>query len=541
MSALSSKFSLLAAGSRVTPTTTLAGRLLRTGARALATSVPGATPTKAPLYINGEFIESRTKDWIEVRNPATQEVVSLVPQATPDELEEAARSSAAAFQTWRKTSILTRQRVMLEYQALIRANMDTIAKSIVTEQGKTFADAQGDVLRGLQVVEAACGITDFTMGQMLAVAKDMDTYTIREPLGVTAGICPFNFPAMIPLWMFPIATVCGNTSLIKPSERDPGATQILARLAAEAGLPAGVLNVVHGAVDTVNFLCDHPSVRAISFVGSDHAGKHIYERGTRNGKRVQANLGAKNHGIIMPDADRNHTLNQLTGAAFGAAGQRCMALSTVVFVGSSREWIPDILARAQELKVGSGFDAQTDVGPVISPQALQRIHSLIQSGVDEGAELLLDGRQVTVAAGLEKGNFIGPTILTGVKPHMKCYQEEIFGPVLVCLEVDTLDEAIALVNQNRYGNGTAIFTRSGATARKFQHEVDVGQIGINVPIPVPLPMFSFTGSRGSFLGDINFYGRNGINFYTGIKTVTSLWRAEDAGETRASVNMPTMH
>ncbi|KAJ1927291.1 hypothetical protein IWQ60_003063 [Tieghemiomyces parasiticus] len=508
--------------------------------RSLSTTAPANEPPKTPLYINGEFIQSRTKDWIEVHNPATQEVVALVPQATPDELQEASRSAAHAFKTWRKTSVLSRQRMMFDYQALIRDHMDELARSIVTEQGKTFVDAKGDVLRGLQVVEAATSIPDLTMGQRLEVAKDMDTYSIREPLGVVAGICPFNFPAMIPLWMFPLAIACGNTTLIKPSERDPGATMILARLAAEAGIPAGVLNVVHGSVNTVNFLCDDPAVRAISFVGSDHAGKYIYDRGSANGKRVQANLGAKNHGVIMPDADRNHTLNQLAGAAFGAAGQRCMALSTAVFVGDSREWQTDLVERARALKVGQGFDADTDVGPVISPQALERIHGLIQSGVDEGAELLLDGRQVSIQ-GYERGNFLGPTILTKVRPEMRCYQEEIFGPVLVCLEVKTLDEALELINANRYGNGTAIFTRSGATARKFQQEVDAGQVGINVPIPVPLPMFSFTGSRGSFLGDLNFYGRSGVSFYTNIKTITSLWRAEDADHTTASVNMPTMH
>ncbi|KAJ1959276.1 hypothetical protein IWQ62_004678 [Dispira parvispora] len=508
--------------------------------RTLSTSAAKREPQKAQLLINGEFIDSRTDKWFEVHNPATQELVSLVPQATPDELAEAARSASHAFKAWRKTTVLSRQRKMLDLQALIRENMDKLANNIVTEQGKTFNDAKGDVLRGLQVVEAAAGIPDFSMGQHLQVSRDMDTYTIREPLGVTAGICPFNFPAMIPLWMFPLAIATGNTHILKPSERDPGATMMLAKLAIEAGIPPGVLNIVHGGVDTVNFICDDPAIKAISFVGSDHAGKHIHDRGNQNGKRVQANLGAKNHGVIMPDADKNHALNQLVGAAFGAAGQRCMALSTVVFVGESKQWQDEIVKRAQELQVGSGFDPKTDVGPVISPQALDRIHSLIQSGVDEGAELLLDGRQVSVAAGLEKGNFVGPTILTNVKPHMKCYQEEIFGPVLVCLQVDTLDEAIELINRNRYGNGTAIFTRSGAVARKFQSEIDVGQVGVNVPIPVPLPMFSFTGSRGSFLGDVNFYGRSGLGFYTSIKTVTSLWRSEDVAHTSASVNMPTM-
>ncbi|KAK9729081.1 hypothetical protein K7432_000524 [Basidiobolus ranarum] len=499
-----------------------------------------ATDPTTKLYINGEFIESQTKDWIELRNPATQEIVSRVPQSTPEELKEASRVAQDTFKTWKKTSLLSRQRKILDLQLAIRENMDRIANSIVTEQGKTFKDAQGDVLRGLQVVEHACGITDYLKGELLSVSKDMDTYTIKEPLGVTAGIAPFNFPAMIPLWMFPLSIACGNTCIIKPSERDPGAMMILAELAEQVGIPKGVLNVVHGGVDTVNFMCDDPNIKAISFVGSDHAGKYIHNRGSANGKRVQANLGAKNHGVIMPDADKNHVLNQLTGAAFGAAGQRCMALSTAIFVGKSKEWLPELIERAKNLKVSSGFEPDTDLGPLITVQAKERVESLIQSGVDEGASLVLDGRGIKVPK-YENGNFVGPTILSDVKTNMKCYQEEIFGPVLVCLNVDTMEEAIDIINNNRYGNGTAIFTRSGSVARKFQEEVDIGQVGINVPIPVPLPMFSFTGSRGSIIGDLNFYGKSGIQFYTSTKTVTSLWRSEDAEAGLNSVNMPTMN
>lgn len=344
---------------------------------------------------------------------------------------------------------------------------------------------------------------------------------------------------MIPLWMFPLAIACGNSYVIKPSERNPTATMKLAHLAQEAGVPKGVLNVIHGSIDSVNFICDHPDIKAISFVGSDRAGKHIYARGSANGKRVQSNTGAKNHGIIMADANKEHTLNSLVGAAFGAAGQRCMALSTVVFVGESQKWLPELVERAKELKVGSGLDKATQVGPLISPQAKKRVESLIQSGVDEGATLLLDGRGVKVP-GFEKGNFVGPTILTNVTPSMKCYQEEIFGPVLVCLTANTLDDAIQIINNNPYGNGTAIFTNNGATARKFQNEVDAGQIGINVPIPVPLPMFSFTGSRGSFFGDLNFYGKAGVQFFTQLKTITSFWKQTDATTRAAAVSMPTM-
>lgn len=351
-----------------------------------------------------------------------------------------------------------------------------IATSIVTEQGKTFGDAKGDVLRGLQVVEATCGIPTSLLGERLDVSAGMETYTIREPLGVTAGIAPFNFPAMIPLWMFPPAIACGNTMILKPSEKDPGATMILARLALEAGVPPGVLNVVHGGVDTVNFMCDSPPIQAISFVGSDQAGKYIHNRGSMNGKRVQANLGAKNHGVIMPDANKNASMNQLAGAAFGAAGQRCMALSTAVFVGEARNWLPELVERARKLNVSSGFTADADVGPMISVQALRRAEELIQSGVDEGATLLLDGRGYK-PAGFEKGNFLGPTILANVTPNMKCYTEEIFGPVLICMEAETLDESIALINNNPYGNGTCIFTNSGSIAHKFTEEIDVGQVG----------------------------------------------------------------
>ncbi|KAI5741918.1 hypothetical protein M8J77_001164 [Diaphorina citri] len=492
------------------------------------------------LYIDGKFVESKATDWIDLHNPATNEVVTRVPKATPAEMESAVASAKKAYETWSKTSIITRQQVLFRLQNIIKANMKQLAENITEEQGKTLADAEGDVLRGLQVVEQCCSIPTIMQGETLAgVAKDMDIHSYRVPLGVTAGITPFNFPAMIPLWMFPVAIACGNTHVIKPSERDPGACMMLVDMLTQAGCPPGVVNVIHGAHDAVNFICDHPDIRAISFVGSDQAGKYIYERGAKNGKRVQSNMGAKNHGVIMSDANRSNTLNQLVGAAFGAAGQRCMALSTVIFVGEAVEWLPELKKRAEALKVSAGNVPGTDLGPVISPQAKERILSLIQSGVDEGATLLLDGRNLKVP-GYEKGNFIGPTILTNVKPHMKCYKEEIFGPVLVCLTVDTLDEAISIINKNPYGNGTAIFTNNGATARKFSQEIDCGQVGINVPIPVPLSMFSFTGSRGSFLGENHFYGKQGFYFYTETKTVTQLWRESDVTHSKAAVSMPVM-
>ncbi|XP_060573404.1 probable methylmalonate-semialdehyde dehydrogenase [acylating], mitochondrial isoform X1 [Ruditapes philippinarum] len=499
-----------------------------------------SAPATTKLFIDGKFIESKTNKWIDLHNPATNEVITRVPEATQEEMQSAVDSCKRAFKTWQDSTVLTRQQCMFKFQQLIKDNLSEIAKLITLEQGKTLVDAEGDVMRGLQVVEHCCSITSLQLGEtMSGIAKGMDTYTIRLPLGVTAGITPFNFPAMIPLWMFPMALITGNTHVMKPSERDPGATMFMMQLAQDAGFPDGTVNVIHGAHAAVNFICDNPDIKAISFVGSDQAGKYIYERGSKNGKRVQSNMGAKNHGVIMPDANKENTLNQLVGAAFGAAGQRCMALSTAVFVGEAKEWIPELVERSRKLKVNAGHEPDADLGPLISPEAKKRVCDLIQSGVDQGAQLLLDGRNVKVP-GYENGNFVGPTILHKVDPTMKCYEEEIFGPVLVSMEVETMDEAIDIINKNRYGNGTAIFTTNGATARKYTMDIDVGQVGVNVPIPVPLPMFSFTGSRGSFMGDTNFYGKQGINFYTQLKTVTQMWRDEDATVTKPAVSMPVM-
>ncbi|XP_076803630.1 methylmalonate-semialdehyde/malonate-semialdehyde dehydrogenase [acylating], mitochondrial-like [Clavelina lepadiformis] len=499
-----------------------------------------ATTATTKLFIDGKFIESKTDKWIDLHNPATNEVITRVPEATQDEMQAAVAAAKRAFKSWSDTSVLHRQGVMFKYQQLIKDNMKELAKNITLEQGKTLADAEGDVLRGLQVVEHCCSITSLNLGEtMSSVAKDMDTFTYRYPLGVCAGITPFNFPAMIPLWMFPMAMVCGNTYVLKPSERDPGCSMLLAQLGQDAGFPDGTLNIIHGAHDAVNFVCDDPDIKAISFVGSNQAGEYIYDRGSKTGKRVQSNMGAKNHGIIMPDAAKENTLNQLVGAAFGAAGQRCMALSTVVFVGESKEWIKDLKERSEKLIVNAGDQPGADVGPMITPAAKERACRLIQSGADQGASVLLDGRGIKVK-GYENGYFLAPTILTNVTPDMECYKEEIFGPVLIILEADTLDEAIQITNSNPYGNGTAIFTQSGATARKFINQIDVGQIGVNVPIPVPLPMFSFTGTRGSFRGDMHFYGKQGIQFYTQLKTITQLWREEDVKHSKAAVAMPVM-
>ncbi|KAL0951398.1 hypothetical protein HGRIS_008094 [Hohenbuehelia grisea] len=377
------------------------------------------------------------------------------------------------------------------------------------------------------------------MGDKLEVSKDMDTETRKVPLGVCASIAPFNFPAMIPLWTIPMAAVTGNTLILKPSERDPGAAMIIAELCERAGLPPGVVNIVHGGVPTVNAICDHPAIKAISFVGGDRAGKHIYDRGTSNGKRVQANMGAKNHAVIMPDANKNLALNSIIGAAFGAAGQRCMALSVAILVGEAKTWLPELIERTKKLKVNGGFEEGADLGPLISDAAKKRVTGLITSVEEEGGKIHLDGRNIQVQ-NYPNGNFVGPTIVE-TTTDMKAYKEEIFGPVLVLVEAETLDDALDIINANKYGNGTAIFTQSGATARKFESEVNVGQIGINVPIPVPLPMFSWSGNKGSFLGDVGFYGKSGINFYTQNKTITSLWKSEDAIGTRASVTMPTHH
>ena len=456
-------------------------------------------------------------------------------------MEAATAAAKEAFSTWKEVSVPNRARVMLKFQALIRDNMDDLAASITTEQGKTLADAAGDVFRGLEVVEHCCSMPTLTMGETSEnLSTNVDTYSLRQPLGVCAGIAPFNFPAMIPLWMFPVATTCGNTYVMKPSEKDPGATMMLAKLAQEAGLPDGVLNVIHGAHDCVNYICDAPDIKAISFVGGNTAGEHIFARGTATGKRVQSNMGAKNHATILPDADKEATLNALVGAAFGAAGQRCMALSYAIFVGSTKEWIPELVERVQKLKVGAGHEAGVDVGPLISKDAKARAIDLVNRGVEQGAELLLDGTNVVVEK-YPNGNFVGPTVLGNVKPGNVAYDEEIFGPVLTLNTVDTLDDAINLTNSNPYGNGTAIFTQSGAAARKFQHEIDVGQVGINVPIPVPLPFFSFTGSRNSIRGDLNFYGKSGVHFYTQIKTITSNWAYDASKEAeKYGTVMPTM-
>ncbi len=481
------------------------------------------------MLLDGKFVESQTSEWRDVVNPATQEVLAQVPFATDEEINAAVASAAQAYKTWKNTPLAARARIMLKLQALVREHMSRIALTLSAEQGKTLADAEGDVFRGLEVVEHACSIGSLQLGEFAEnVAGGVDTYTLRQPIGVCAGITPFNFPAMIPLWMFPMAIVCGNTFVLKPSEQDPLTPMLLAELALQAGIPPGVLNIIHGGKRAVDALCTHPDIAAVSFVGSTAVGTHVHTLASQHGKRVQCMMGAKNHAVVMPDANKEQSLNALVGATFGAAGQRCMATSVTVLVGEARQWIPDIVAKAKTLKVNAGTEKGADLGPVVSKTAKQRILGLVEDGIKEGAKLELDGRAIKVP-GYEQGNFIGPTIFSGVTPEMRIYTTEIFGPVMVIVAVNSLSEAIALVNNNPFGNGTGIFTQSGAVARRFQSEIDVGQVGINVPIPVPVPIFSFTGSRGSKLGDLGPYGKQVVQFYTQTKTVTARWFDDGVG------------
>ncbi|XP_058213993.1 methylmalonate-semialdehyde dehydrogenase [acylating], mitochondrial-like [Rhododendron vialii] len=481
-------------------------------------------PPRVPNLIAGRFVDSQSLVSIDVINPASQQVVCQVPLTTPEEFKAAVFAAKRAFSSWRSTPVTTRQRLMFKLQELIRRDIDKLAMNITSEQGKTLKDSYSEVLRGLEVVEHACGMASLQMGEFASnISYGTDSYSIREPLGVCAGICPSNFPAMVPLWMFPMAVTCGNTFILKPCERDPGASVILAELAVEAGLPKGVLNIVHGTHDIMNSICDDDDIKAVSFVGSDTAGVYVFERASASGKRVQCNRGAKNHAIVMPDASMDATLNVLVATGFGAAGQRCMAISTVVFVGGSNLWEDKLVELAKSLIVNAGTESDADLGPVISKQAKERLCRLIQSGIDSGAKLALDGRNIVVPR-YELGNFIGPTILSDVRVEMECYKEEIFGPVLLCMEADSLEEAINLVNRNKYSSGASIFTTSAAAASKFQSEIEAGQVGINVPVAASLPFFSSNGSKASFSGDLNFSGKAELHFYTKVKTVTRQWQ-----------------
>ena len=482
---------------------------------------------RVPLLINGQMVQSQTDAFIPVTDPATQNVIAEVPCATSAEVDAAIAAAQTAFESWKETPVGERARLMLRYQHLLKEHHDEIATLLSSETGKTFEDAKGDVWRGIEVVEHACNIASLSMGETVEnVARKIDCYSITQPLGVCVGITPFNFPAMIPLWMFPMAIACGNTFVLKPSEQDPLTPMRLAELFKEAGAPDGLLQVVHGTKEVVDQLLTHKDTPAISFVGSVAVGEHIYRTGTEHLKRVQAFAGAKNHMVIMPDASKNQVINNLVGASVGAGGQRCMAISVAVFVGSAKEWIPELREAMNKVRPGAWDDPDAGYGPLINPSARARVLDFIQQGKNAGAQCLLDGSDCTVD-GFPNGNWVGPTLFSGVTTDMSIYKEEIFGPVLCAIEVDTLDEAIALINANAYGNGTSIFTSSGAAARKYQHEIKVGQVGINVPVPVPLPMFSFTGWRKSFYGDQHAYGKQAVKFYTETKTVTARWFEED--------------
>ena len=476
-----------------------------------------------PMYIDGQAVPSQSQEWRDVVNPATQEVVARVPFCTAEEVDRAVASAKEAFKSWRKVPLARRQRIMLKLQALIREHTDEIAVLITEEHGKTLPDAVGEVGRGLEVVEHACSINSLQLGELAEnVATEVDVYTLNQPLGVGAGITAFNFPIMLPCFMFPLAIATGNTFVLKPSEQDPTSTMRLVELAHEAGIPAGVLNVVHGGPDVANQIADHPDIKALSFIGSSHVGSLLYKRAAAAGKRMQAMMGAKNHCVVMPDANRSQAINNLLGSAYGAAGQRCMANSVVLLVGEAREWLEDIVEGTRNMKVGPGTQTDADLGPLVSPQAKERVERLIAAGEKEGAKLLVDGRGYQVE-GYPDGNFVGPTLFTDVTPEMSIYREEIFGPVLCVVTVDTLDEAIDFINANPNGNGTSIFTNSGWVARRFEADIDVGQVGINVPIPVPVAYFSFTGSRASKLGDLGPNGKQAIAFWTQTKTVTARW------------------
>tara|TARA_R110000823_G_scaffold119998_20_gene244567 strand:- start:5433 stop:6929 length:1497 start_codon:yes stop_codon:yes gene_type:complete len=490
---------------------------------------------QVPLFINGEFVHSRSDEKLPVTNPANQQLLAEVPHATREEVEQAVASAVAAFRLWKEVPVVERARLMMRYCQLLKEHHDDLAELLSQDTGKTFEDAKGDVWRGIEVVEQAANVPSNMMGETLEnVAGGIDSYSYIQPIGVVAGITPFNFPAMIPLWMFPLAIACGNTFVLKPSEQDPLTPVRLVELFVQAGAPAGVLNLVHGGAEQVDQLLQHRDIRAVSFVGSSPVGEHIYRTGTAAGKRVQCMMGAKNHMVIMPDADRNAALNALVGASVGAAGQRCMAISVAVFVGESRTWANELAKRMEQVRPGAWNDAEAAFGPIISQQARERVLRMIEQGKQEGATCLLDGTGVAVE-GLPDGNWVGPTLFTDVTPDMSIYREEIFGPVLCCVNVATLEEAIELVNALDLGNGTSIFTASGGAARKYQHEVQVGQVGINIPIPVPLPMFSFTGWRGSFRGDLHAYGKQAVRFYTETKTVTARWT-----HTESTGNQPDM-
>ena len=491
-------------------------------------------------FVNGQTLIGKSGRFGDVFNPNTGEVQARVQFATDAEMDLAVQSAAAAQIGWAATNPQRRARVMFEFKRLLEANMTEMAELLSSEHGKVVADSRGDIQRGLEVIEFACGIPHLLKGEYTEGAgPGIDVYSMRQPLGVVAGITPFNFPAMIPMWMFGIAIATGNTFILKPSERDPSLPVRLAELFMEAGAPAGVLNVVHGDKTAVDAILHHPTIKAVSFVGSSDIAQYVYSTGTANGKRVQAMGGAKNHGIILPDADLDQAVKDLVGAAYGSAGERCMALPVVVPVGkkTADDLRERLLEEIQTLQIGVSSDVNAHYGPVVSAAHRDKIASYIQMGVDEGAELVVDGRGFALQ-GFEKGFFIGPTLFDQVKPTMQSYREEIFGPVLQILRAESFEEALSYPSDHQYGNGVAIFTRNGRAAREFAARVEVGMVGINVPIPVPVAYHTFGGWKRSAFGDTNQHGIEGVKFYTKVKTITARW-PEGAVEDSAFV-IPTM-
>jgi len=489
--------------------------------------------------IGGTLVDSTSGNTQSIYNPATGEAVGTLPLSSVDEVNQAVANAKAAFPAWHRTPPLKRARIMFKFLELLNKNADEMARELSREHGKTHDDALGEVQRGLEVVEFACGIPQLLKGEFSRnVGPGIDSYGDRQALGVVAGITPFNFPAMVPMWMYPIAIACGNTFVLKPSERDPSAPMFAWKLLKEAGLPDGVMNVVHGDKTCVDALLDNPDVKAVSFVGSTPIAEYVYSRGTANGKRVQALGGAKNHMIVMPDADMNLAADALMGAGYGSAGERCMAISVAVPIGAetAEKLVKALKPKVEALKIGPSTDADAEMGPVITGEAKTRITGLIDSGVEQGAELVVDGRGFSLQ-GYENGYFLGGTLFDKVTPEMDIYTTEIFGPVLSVMEPQTYDSAVDLINDHEYGNGTAIFTRDGDAARDFADRIEVGMVGINVPIPVPVAYHSFGGWKRSSFGDHAIYGPEGVRFYTRLKTVTTRW--PDGIKAGASFSFPS--
>ncbi len=476
-----------------------------------------------------------------VWNPATGEAQAVVRLAGTADVDTAVAVARKAFESWSDVSLSTRARLMFTFRDLLERHESDLARIVADEHGKVLADARGEVIRGREVVEFACGISQLLKGSYSdQVSTDVDSYSFRQPLGVCAGITPFNFPVMVPMWMHPVAIACGNTFVLKPSERDPSASNFVAQLYADAGLPDGVFNVVHGDKVAVDAILDHPEISAVSFVGSTPIARYVHGRASAAGKRVQALGGAKNHAVVLPDADPDFAADQITAAAYGSAGQRCMAVSAVVAVGDAGDALVGRLAeRARAVRLGPGREPASEMGPVVTPEARDRIVGYVDRAADAGGTLVVDGRGATVS-GHENGFFVGPTLFDHVTPDMEIYRDEVFGPVLVVLRAQSFDEAVALVNANPYGNGTAVFTSDGDAARRFQRAVTVGMIGINVPIPVPMAFYSFGGWKASLFGDTHIHGPEGIAFYTRGKVVTSRWpEGTQRSHHRTPMHFPT--